>query len=523
MAHVIEYQGRLPRSDKRPANPGTYDLQFDLWTASTGGERIWSERIREVEVAPGGFFRVVLGLDEPFGIETFESVPRFLGIRVVRGSRVGEEHGARAPVAGTAVRLAQLLDAVGGNALPPARSEERAELDALPGRLARLKELVSDIAERLEALEEADPSDAVFHRVEQISQRVDGLDGEEGRITHIEDELEDLIGPDGDVVDLNERMDRIEGRAPELIQSLREREAIAGPEQVRNIHRTTTRLEQEFAELNQQVADLTARLEALEGHEVPTADSLGVVKRAGDVMTGGLTINRGGLEVLSGGVTCRGANVTTLEASNLLKTPKLIADAVELRGDFTVDNAHRVVQVRLLEGRQGSARKDGALHLNTRGGAEVVVGNAEEARGLDLHGSLRAQGAELQSNAVALAFEHVGSLEDGELVALVPGGKVARSASAGAAVVGVVTAGPCLLLGGALTGGKVAVAFQGLAVCLADASAGPIEAGDLLIASSTPGHAERGGADPANERVFARAIDGLESGRGAVRVLLGPS
>ena len=107
-------------------------------------------------------------------------------------------------------------------------------------------------------------------------------------------------------------------------------------------------------------------------------------------MTGGLTINRGGLDVLSGGVTCRGAQVTTLEASNVIKAPKILADALELRGDLTVDSATRAMQVRFLEGRQASARRDGALHLNGRGGAEVVIGNEDAAKGTDVHGSVRA-------------------------------------------------------------------------------------------------------------------------------------
>ena len=45
-----------------------------------------------------------------------------------------------------------------------------------------------------------------------------------GRLDSVELELEDIVGPDGDVVDLNERMDRLEGKAPELIKTLKARE-----------------------------------------------------------------------------------------------------------------------------------------------------------------------------------------------------------------------------------------------------------------------------------------------------------
>ena len=219
---------------------------------------------------------------------------------------------------------------------------------------------------RLVPIEAATELNAVIRRVESLTGRLDAIDTDGGRLDSVELELEDIVGPDGDVVDLNERMDRLEGKAPDLIKNLRAREKRA-PDPV------------DFGELKQQIDAIQSKLEALgdavgEAQTVKPSEAdagaLGAVKRSGDVMTGGLVINRGGLDVLSGGVTCRGAQVTPLEASNLIKAPKVLVDALELRGDLTVDSATRAMQVRFLEGRQASARRDGALHLNGRGGAD---------------------------------------------------------------------------------------------------------------------------------------------------------
>ena len=44
--------------------------------------------------------------------------------------------------------------------------------------------------------------------------RLARLDGEEGRVAHLEDEIEDVTGSDGDLIDILERLERIEGVGP---------------------------------------------------------------------------------------------------------------------------------------------------------------------------------------------------------------------------------------------------------------------------------------------------------------------
>jgi hypothetical protein len=49
---------------------------------------------------------------------------------------------------------------------------------------------------------------------------------------------------------------------------------------------------------------------------------------------------------------------------------------------------------------------------------------------------------------------------------------------------------------------------------------GPIAPGDLLVSSSTPGHAMRGGEDPPTGTVVGKALEGLESGTGVIQMLV---
>ena len=227
--------------------------------------------------------------------------------------------------------------------------------------------------------------------------------------------------------------------------------------------------------------------------------------------------------MLSGGVSCRGATVTSLEASNVIKAPKAIIDSVELRGDLTVDSATRSLQVRTVEGRQASARRDGALHLNSRGGAEVVIGNDAVAKGATVHGTLRSDGLVAQTTGgMAQLFHATGDLSPGDVVRVNDSGeRVVRVRKvADARIMGVITDQPGLLLGGVPRTGSVVVAVTGVVQARVDAASAPIKAGDLLVASSTSGHA-CGAVDPAPGTVLGKALAPLSKGQGIIPVLLG--
>ena len=69
--------------------------------------------------------------------------------------------------------------------------------------------------------------------------------------------------------------------------------------------------------------------------------------------------------------------------------------------------------------------------------------------------------------------------------------------------------------------GRLPVALAGLVYCRTDASAAPIETGDLLTTSGTPGHAMKA-SDPARAfgAVIGKAMAPLAAGRGLVPILV---
>ena len=532
MQGLLDFHGRLSRSDKRPANPGSYCLQFQLHGQARASQRdkvYWEEVLDSVDVSPGGFYQVVLGRKVPIDGSMFSRGARWMSVRVVRAGNLDEENNKRIPVVGHAFSLSKTLDKTNEKIDSLEQKIDQVassspKVDQFQTRVNRIVEALEAVAGRLVPLEEGVEVKAVVRRLEALTDRLDDVDKDEGRLDRLELELEDIIGPDGDVIDLNERMDRIEGTAPDLIRSLRQREKNR-PEPV-----STEELRKQIDALGAQLEAMRLLLADMESKSAASAKldeldpaSLGAVSRSGDVMTGGLTINRGGLEVLSGGVNCRGATVTTLEASNLIKSPKMLVDAMELRGDFTVDSASRSMQVRVIEGRQASARRDGALHLNSRGGAEVVIGNTDAARGAQVHGSLRADTLVARGvGGVAQIFHATGALSHGDVVRVNDSGeRVVRVRKNGdPRVMGVITDTPGVLLGGESRTGVVVVAVTGVVSCRVEAKDAPIRAGDLLIASSESGHA-CSSIDPSPGTVLGKALAPLEKGTGIIPVLLG--
>jgi hypothetical protein len=398
------------------------------------------------------------------------------------------------------------------------------KVDQFQTRLNRIVEALEQFGSRLIPLEDGAENKVLVRRLEALTERLDEVDKDEGRLDRVELEMEDIVGPNGDVVDLNERMDRVEGKAPELIRSLRKRERDQPePARLEDLNRQLHTLGVQVEAMKTDVAEMRTKAASAPSRADLDAGSIGAVNRGGDVMTGGLTINRGGLDVLSGGLTCRGATVTTLEASNMLKAPKMLVDAMELRGDFTVDSASRSMQVRMIEGRQASARRDGALHLNSRGGAEVVIGNDAASKGAQVHGSIRADTLVAHATGgMAQLFHATGALSAGDVVRVNDSGErvVRVRKEADCRVMGVITDTPGILLGGETRTGVVVVAVTGVVSCSVEASQNPIKAGDLLIASSDAGHACTV-KDPAPGTVLGKALAPLEKGRGTIPVLLG--
>jgi len=91
------------------------------------------------------------------------------------------------------------------------------------------------------------------------------------------------------------------------------------------------------------------------------------------------------------------------------------------------------------------------------------------------------------------------------------------------AVIGVYSTRPAMLAGAPDTDDPLAgipVAITGIVPCKVSAENGPIQRGDLLVTSSTPGHAMRAGDDPPPGSVLGKAMQPLESGTGSIVILV---
>lgn len=505
MVHLLEFHGRVSRGDGKPAPTGPADLRFALHPHRESEQILWEETLRAVEITPGGAFHVVLGEGEGIDATLFDGGPRWMSVRPIKGNRLGEDVCERVVVLGSEVRLGRKLEEIdrrlagvaSGEAGPSGRD-----------RKARKRTLV--LHRRLRRIEEGGgPVGAVHARIAELEQRLAALDGESGRLVHLEDEIEDVVGPDGDIIDLLERVEHLEGKGPAPERHV---PSLTPPPKL-----TPHMLER--------LDSLERRLVALESRPpppLPTAEALHVVKKGGDVMTGGLVINRGGLDVLSGGIKCRGAEVNSLEAALFVKAPKLIGDALEIRGDITVDSTRRTLQIRHIEGRAGSGRKDGGLVLNGRSGALVEVGaEGEDSDGLLVHGGMRAATLGSPATALAVAYQSGGDFKPGEVVGVNDQGHLLHPREAyDPRVVGIVGESPAITFGVGPER-KVFVVIGGITRCKVDDSGGPIHAGDLLVASAERGHARRAD-DPARAfgAVVGKALGALPEGKGEIAVLV---
>jgi hypothetical protein len=118
----------------------------------------------------------------------------------------------------------------------------------------------------------------------------------------------------------------------------------------------------------------------------------------------------------------------------------------------------------------------------------------------------------------------VEGLEPGDVLVIGDDGQLTRSSAAyQPTVVGVYSTNPGFV-GGSDDGtdptGKVPLAIAGVVPVKASAENGPIRPGDLLVASSTPGHAMKAGSNPSVGTVIGKALASLESGTGVIQMLV---
>lgn len=97
-------------------------------------------------------------------------------------------------------------------------------------------------------------------------------------------------------------------------------------------------------------------------------------------------------------------------------------------------------------------------------------------------------------------------------------GALRLGASAADAAVAGVAAGPSVEVDGRI---EVVLVETQHGVIRVDAASGSIRPGDLLVTSPLPGHAMRAPAGAPAAAIIGKALEGLESGQGTIRVLLG--
>jgi hypothetical protein len=144
---------------------------------------------------------------------------------------------------------------------------------------------------------------------------------------------------------------------------------------------------------------------------------------------------------------------------------------------------------------------------------------------VDQSGNVTADGT-YSSPAADLAelLPAAGQLEPGDVLVIGQDGKLTRSASKyQTSVVGVYSTKPAFLGGyadGADTRDQVPLAMIGVVPTKVSAENGAIHPGDLLVASSTPGHAMKADAHPPIGTVIGKALGSLERGTGIIQIVV---
>ncbi len=170
------------------------------------------------------------------------------------------------------------------------------------------------------------------------------------------------------------------------------------------------------------------------------------------------------------------------------------------------------------------------LVISTTG--RVGIGTPTPQATLDVEGSIRVADDVILAGADCaedFAVEPGAAAEPGTVLVIEPGLRLAPCARAyDRRVAGVVSGAgdrrPGIVLGRRPDRGdehRVPVALTGTVVCRVDATADPIEVGDLLTSSPRVGHAMRA-ADAGRSfgAVLGKALAGLESGVGTIPVLV---
>jgi hypothetical protein len=114
-------------------------------------------------------------------------------------------------------------------------------------------------------------------------------------------------------------------------------------------------------------------------------------------------------------------------------------------------------------------------------------------------------------------------LDPGDVLAIGPDGNLIRSTQPyQTSVAGVYSTDPGFMFGHPLEGrtpGTIPLAMAGVVPVKVSAENGPIQPGDLLVASATPGHAMKADPDPPQGSVIGKALEAWATGAGTIQML----
>ena len=202
----LAFCGRLLEVDGRPVPAGRYRLKLALHADGRIGRCSWSEIQDHVDVDAHGIFSVLLGKNKAIEAKQFNDRPRWVSVRRIRDGEEESENAPRICVLGTPLQLANQV------------AELSAQLKAHGEILERYTSGPStrELATRLDALEaktealQAGDLGVIRAQISELLTKAEAILDEGGRLDQIEDRLEDLDGPDGDIIDVNRRMDDME-------------------------------------------------------------------------------------------------------------------------------------------------------------------------------------------------------------------------------------------------------------------------------------------------------------------------
>jgi len=173
-------------------------------------------------------------------------------------------------------------------------------------------------------------------------------------------------------------------------------------------------------------------------------------------------------------------------------------------GPLLTQQAH-TIKLGVPAGPYGNDGIRGEPNLWLDAAGTVLIKQGFQSRGMDVAERFPVQG-EVRPGDVVVYDEAIGAVR-------------ACERAYDPTAVGIVSEAPAFILG--METAEVPIALCGRVPCFVDADITPIAAGDLLVASPTPGHAQKlVQSDRARGTVIGKALESMPAGKGRILALV---